>query len=140
MNVLSFVQAYVHMCVQVHVHACTCLYVEVRGGGQLSTSVAPHTVFSVQDFSLSSPIWLTSWPAISGGPLVYAFPALELEAHVGGFYLGSGDLSSVLNACVTSTSPTETSLPSECTQCYGRHSLRFSTTSQDGRTTGLVFC
>lgn len=59
---------------------------------------------------------------------------------MGGFYLGSGDLSSVLNAWVASTSLTETSLQSECTQHYGRHSVRFSTTSQDGRTTGLVFC
>lgn len=103
MNVLSFVQAYVHMGGQVHVHTCTRRYAEVRGGGQLSTSIAPHTVFSVQDFSLSSPIWLMSWPAISGGSLAYAFPALELEAHVGGFYLGSGNLSSVFNASVAST-------------------------------------
>lgn len=85
MNVLSFVQAYVHMGGQVHVHVCTRIYAEVRGGGQLSTSIAPHIIFSVKDFSLSSPIWLTSWSAISGGPFAYAFPALELEAHVGGF-------------------------------------------------------
>lgn len=136
MSVLSFVQAYVHMGGQAHVHVCTRMYAEVRGGGQLSTSIAPHTIFSVQDFSLSSPIWLTNWPAISGGLLAYAFPALELEAHVGGFYLGSGDLSSALNASMASTSLTETSLQSECTQRYGRYSLRFSITSKEGRMTG----